>query len=179
MADPYAQEFTPELDENLLSRMRQKIQKQGVQDRGRGTREALERNLQGEAWEGSRRGSVDAGTLDAMANLEADFAYRRAGLQREERLAGVERGWRSEESQKGRQFEAEQSATDRALQERLARMGYDYNAEQRKKARREALMGAAGGAIGTYVGSKYGGAAGGAAGGQSGSAWGRYAAGGY
>ena len=93
----YAQEFTPELDEAFLQRLKQPIAQRGEMRRGAATRGALERGLESDPYGASARGLADAETDSEMGDLESDFGYRLAGMKREERLLGEDRDWRTSE----------------------------------------------------------------------------------
>lgn len=120
MPSQYASEFTPELDEQYLRRLLAPTEKRGEQFRQRRFSEALGRGLQGDPFESSAVGGADQATLEALANLEADFNFQRAGLTREERLIGEGREFQSGEAEKQRGFQASEAAKDRSLQNFLS-----------------------------------------------------------
>ena len=155
----FAREYTPEVDEELIARLTRGISQRGELQRGRATRGALERGLSGDPFEASARGLADAETSGLIADMEADFAYRRAGLQREERLIGEGQQFSAGEAQKGRDFSASESEKDRQLRRYLGDVERESQREQSDDAFTQALIGAGGrvgGMAGYGLGKKYG-----------------------
>lgn len=120
------QEFTPELNEDLYNKMARKISQNGAADVGNARGEALSRGLTGDPFEASAVGEARNNTTNQLNDLYTGMNYDVAGKAREERLMGQTRGYQVED----RNFSAAESDKNRALQERLARLGYAFNADQ-------------------------------------------------
>lgn len=141
------QEFTPEINQDFYNKLARPIAQQGAERQGQARGEALARGLSGDPFEASAVGAARTGTDNALADLSAGIAYQGAGMQREERLRGQSRDWQVED----RNFGAAEQAKNRDLQERLARLGYDFQSDQASTANRRSwqqlpfqLAGAAG-----------------------------------
>lgn len=148
---PFASEFTPELDDALLRRLTGQAERRGAGARGAASREALNRGISGDPWEGSARGIADQGTRDLIADLEADFGYRRAGLQREERLLGEGRQFQRGEREASQMFASQEAEKDRLLRRYLGDRGYEADREARGDAFTNSLIGAGGRVAGGYL----------------------------
>lgn len=116
------QEFTPELNEDFVNRLAGRAEARGAVRQGQARSEALSRGLEGDVFESSAVGGARAETDQEIKDIEGDFAYNVAGLAREERLGKQNRGYEVED----RNFSAGEAEKNRALQERLARLGYDF-----------------------------------------------------
>lgn len=128
----YGSEFSPELDDKWLTRMMARYEQRGAADIGRARGEAIARGAGGDALEGSLVGSARTGLEDRLADLSANTAFQRAGLQREERLIGEGR----EFDREGWRFQAEERNKDRSFQERMAHLGYQFESDAEAKANR-------------------------------------------
>jgi len=116
------QEFTPELSEELLAGLRRGVEKRGARQVGLARGEALERGLTGDPFEAAAVGGARAETGRELSDLASQFAYRRAGLQREERMIGEQRGYQTGEREARQEFVSAEAEKDRALRERIAQM---------------------------------------------------------
>ena len=145
---PSAQEFTPEINQAFLSRLTGQASRRGATARGRKRREAIERGLEGDPFEASAVGGVEQGTRDLISDLETDFAFRGAGLQREERLIGEGRGFQTSERLGRQEFSAGESEKDRILRRFLQREKIDAQGNPLTNA----LIGAGGRIAGGFLG---------------------------
>lgn len=119
-------EFSPEITDEFMNKLTRPIQDRTAQRVGQARGEALERGLSGDAWEASAVGLAKGEGDRQETDVRADAAFQLAGLSRQERLGKEARGYDVED----RNFAANERATDRALQERLARLGYDFQQSQ-------------------------------------------------
>lgn len=121
---PYAQEYTPELDEQFLNRLLGKATAGGRARVGEARANALERGLSGDPYEASAVGRANASTDSILADLMSNFAFQKAGLQREERMIGEGREYGTSEREASQTWQSKENAENRALQRFLA----EYNA---------------------------------------------------
>ena len=115
MANKYSMEMTPEVGQEYLASRLREIGLEGRQAAGQATAGAMARGLGGQAAYGSQMGQVQEGISAQREKTLGDYAYNVAGLQRQERLTDEERAYQSSEKEK-----------DRAMQEKLAQMGYAW-----------------------------------------------------
>jgi len=159
------QEFTPEVTEDFYKRLAGRIEQRGARQVGQASEESLARGREGDPYEAVLKGAARSSTGRELSDLDADLAYRVAGLNREERLGKEGMAWQSEESEKG--FNRQQQ-----LSLQLARMRQDWEGDQASTANRREQQSAmwqlplqVGGTVaGAYFGGPMGAAAGGAAG---------------
>ena len=144
-------EFTPEVTEDFYTRLAGRIQKRGEADEGRAMSEALARGRADDLYLQSAVGGVRGRTREQLADLDADLAYKVAGMNREERLG-----------QQEQKFTAEQAQLDREAQERAARYGYQVQREMERLRNRRGYQSALWGLGGAALGYAAGGGAGGA-----------------
>ena len=129
----FGQEFTPEITEEFRRKLARPIEERTAQGIGLARGEALERGLTGDPFEASAVGAARQGGAQSLANLEADLAYGQAGLQREERLLGEGRRYQTGEREASQLFGTGEGEKNRAFQERMARLGYDFEQGMRDK----------------------------------------------
>ncbi len=112
-------EYGPELSAQFLSRLTSPIDDMERQDEGRAYAESAARGLSGQATEGSLVGNVRSGARRDKSNAIADFNYKLAGMQRDERLTRENR-----DASQG--FAADQAEKDRKFKEHLTEMGFAH-----------------------------------------------------
>lgn len=125
-------EFTPEINEDFYNKLARGIQDQGARNVGTARSEALSRGLSGDAFEASAVGTARNNTSNQINDLNSGMNFELAGLQRDERLRGQSRDWQVQD----RDFSANESEKNRALQERLARLGYSFQSDMANTQRR-------------------------------------------
>lgn len=143
-------EFTTELDAEYLRKLLGPIEDTRGVRRGAARREAFERGLTGDPYEAALVGRADTDVDRLKADTQADFAYNRAGLQREERLLGEERTYGSAEAEKGRAFVAQQGEIQRAHERSLM-------VSRGRDGFLQSLLGLGGSVAGGFIGRKFGG----------------------
>lgn len=119
-------EFTPEVNEDFYNKLARGIQTQGDQQVGQARGEALSRNLTGDPFEASATAMTRANTGNQLSDLKASTQYNVAGMARDERMMNTQRGWTKEDQS----FSAGEADKNRAMQERLARLGYSFQQDQ-------------------------------------------------
>ena len=125
MANHPAREFTQEINQDFLSRLQRPIVKRGAQRAGRARGRALARGLTGDPFESSAVGAAENETEQLLKDLEAEFAFRGAGLQREERLTGEGREFTTSERLGRQEFTSAERSKDRDLSREFGRFGED------------------------------------------------------
>lgn len=151
MASPFAKEFTPELDDAYLKSLLQPIEASRGRRRGAFRRESLERGLTGDPYESAGVQGIETGVDTMKSNLSSQFAYSRAGLQREERLTGEARQFGAGEAEKDRQFRASEAEKARQFAASLSD-GREDDGFLRS------LLGLGGSVAGGFIGRRFGGA---------------------
>lgn len=145
-------EYTPEITEDYYDTLSRKIQQRGDADVGRARGEALARGRAGDPFETSAVGMSRAGTSQELGDLYAGLNWNVAGLQREERLGGVERDFQAGEAEK-----------ERGFRETMAKRGYDFQNDfantQNRRSQQAALwqipLGAGSKALGAWAGGGF------------------------
>ncbi len=112
-------EFSPEITEDFYNRLAGRIGKRTDQNVGLARSEALAAGRQDDPYADISVGYQRAAGNENLADLDADMAYRLAGLGREERL-----------TKEGQQFQAGESEKDRGFRERMAKQYQDYMSGQ-------------------------------------------------
>lgn len=128
-------EFSPELNEDLYNTLAKRITARGVTQAGQARSEALGRGLGGDPYEASAVGLARQGTNDELGNLDADLAYRAAGLNRDERIGRENR----EDTQL---FQAGESEKDRNFRETMAKRQMDWQGDQTNTENRRGMQAA-------------------------------------
>lgn len=108
-------EFTPEMDQKYLESLLAPIEQSRQVRRGAFRRDVLERGLAGDPYESSGVAGIETGVDRLKSDVASQFAFQRAGLQREERLTKEGRDFASGEAQKARDFQGYQADLDRAV----------------------------------------------------------------
>ena len=118
-------EYTPEINADYLTQLRQPILDRGTQQVGQARGEALRRGLTGDPFESLRVGAAQNSMNQGLAGAEAGLAYNTAGLRREERLIGEKNTYESAEAEKQRKFQAQMAETQGNYQWMLQKMQND------------------------------------------------------
>lgn len=118
-------EYTPEINVDYLTQLRQPILDRGTQQVGQARGEALRRGLTGDPFESLRVGAAQNSMNQGLAGAEAGLAYNTAGLRREERLIGEKNVYTSAEAEKQRKFQEQMAQTQGNYQWMLAKMQQD------------------------------------------------------
>ena len=151
-----AMEFTPEINEDFYGRLAGRIARRTDAGVGQARGEALARGRQGDAFETSAVGMARGRGAEELNDLDAELAYKLAGMQREERL-----------TKEGQVFQAGESQKDREAEEREREFNWlrygGQAADAAKTANRRAYQGAlwsagasaAGNVIGRGIGSMF------------------------
>jgi len=162
-------EFTPEINQAFLDKLKRPIKRRGVMDVGAARRESRARGLTGDPYESSAVGLAKLGTQEQLSDVESTMAYNLAGLGRQERLTGEGRQYQTGEREAGQQWRTGEAGLDRSLQERMAKYGYDWREKMMREQEEGGLFSDIGGLVGTGLGMWAGGPAGAKAGGYLGS----------
>ncbi len=157
----HGQEFTPELDQSFIERLQRPVRRRGARDIGLARGEALRRGLSGDPFEAAAVSGTRARIGERLSDIEADVGFRRAGLQREERLIGEGRRFATSEREARQAFASREAERDRQARFRLAQLGFDFERQLARERRGDPfldfLTGAAAQGVGTAVGSRFGG----------------------
>lgn len=158
----FPQEYTPELTEEFYKRLARPIREETRTGVGQARSEALARGMEGDPFEAIGMGAARTGGATQLADLYAGLGMRGAGMQREERLTGEEREYRTGEREAGQEFQSAEAEKLRAFQERMAQLGYaQWREKEALGTRREyqalpwrTLSSAAGYGAGTWLGNR-------------------------
>lgn len=118
-------EYTPEINADYLKSIQRPVIQQGNVAVGQARGEALRRGLEGDPFEALRVGGAVNNTNNRLTDMNADLAYKTAGLQRDERM-GLENfnrttAFQSAEAEKDRQFKERMAVQERAYQDAVRR----------------------------------------------------------
>lgn len=149
----YAGEYTPELNKEYLAGLLAPIEEAGAEQEGRARSEAAARGLEGQAMAGSMIQGARSETARQKAATISKFNFDVAGLSRAERLTKEQEAYQSSEAEKQREE-----------QEKLTKMGFEFQDQQREAARRassvigpQQVLGLTAGLIGSGISGATGG----------------------
>ena len=149
--------FTPELSSEYLAKLLNETEARKASSIGLARQEGQSGGLAAQAAMGTRIGAAETEAASEQANTVSKFNFDVAGLDREKRL-----------TQEGRAFDMSEAEKQRKEQERLMRMGFDFQSGEREAQNRfetvQSQQGALFGSItgltmlgaGMYAGSKKG-----------------------
>ena len=156
------QEFSPEINENFYNMLAARIKARGEEAAGRAGSEQRARGFDsGDPNMISGVGMARAQTSGELSDLDANLAYQRAGLGRQERLIGEERQYQDKNS-------AQNFLNQRELAQMTGKMQYDAQGAQNAADYRKSYQSALWQLPGIVLGAGIGGLAGGGIAGGSG-----------
>jgi len=126
----HPQEFTPELNAQILEAIQKRIAERQAVEVGRGQTEAARRGLTGGSFEARRTGAAVRGGQEASSEAALQFAVETAGRQREERLLREQRTFQAGESEKGRLFGAGEAVKGREFSASQGLLGREFASKQ-------------------------------------------------
>ncbi len=152
-----AQEFTPELNEEVLNAIKARIEETRLQQIGAAKGSATAAGLStGSSYQAVREGAADRGASMGLADAYANMALEKAKLQREERLIQEGQTFQVGQSEAERKFTAEQNVLGREFQAQQGQIDRDNANANARRDRRAGIissgLGAAGGGLGMAFG---------------------------
>jgi len=149
--------FAPELDEAFIEKLQRPVRRRGARDVGLARGEALRRGLSGDAFEGAAVSGARARTGERLADIEADVGFRRAGLQRQERLIGEGRRFGVSEREARQRFSAGEAEKERQSRLRLQNLGFQQRRQLLDESQEDPFLqfvtGVGAQGLGTFIGS--------------------------